>query len=93
MNARDLTLNIAVNLGRLARWVNEGRTARVNQFLTETEGFLNQLDKAEKSERFKKTFRLFKKSFENLKKRKMDDSWAEEVFTWANILTHRAKLA
>ena len=93
MNACDLTLNIAVNLGRIARWVGEGKTVRVTQFMTETEDFLDQLDKAKKSERFEKTFRLFKRSFENLKKKEPNDDWAEEAFTWANILTHRAKLA
>ncbi|EKD57356.1 MAG: hypothetical protein ACD_57C00335G0004 [uncultured bacterium] len=93
MNAHDLILNIAVNLGRMGRWVADGKTGRVKQFMTETEGFLDQLSKAEKSARFEKTFRLFEKSFENLKKRKMDDNWAEEIFTWANILVHRAKLA
>jgi len=61
--------------------------------LIETEDFLDQLGKAKKSKRFEKTFRLFNKSFENLKKRKLDDDWAEDVLTWANILTHRAKLA
>ena len=93
MNARDLTLNIAVNLGRIARWVGEGKTVRVTQFMTETEDFLDQLDKAKKSERFEKTFRSFKRSFENLKKKEPDNDWTEEIFTWANILTHRAKLA
>ena len=93
MNARDLTLNIAVNLGRIARWVGEGKTVRVTQFMTETEDFLDQLDEAKKSERFEKTFRLFKRSFENLKKKEPNDEWAEEALTWANILTHRAKLA
>ena len=93
MSARDLTLNIAVNLGRLARWIGEGKTARVTQFMSETEDFLDQLDKAKKSARFEKTFRLFKRRFENLKKKEPDDDWTEEIFTWANILTHRAKLA
>ena len=93
MNARDLTLNIAVNLGRIARWVGEGKTVRVTQFMTETEDFLDQLDEAKKSERFEKTFRLFKRSFENLKKKEPNDEWAEEALTWANILTHRSKLA
>ena len=93
MSARDLTLNIAVNLGRLGRWVSKGKTERVSQFMLETEDFLDQLDKAKKSARFEKTFRLFKRRFENFKKKEPDDDWTEEIFTWANILTHRAKLA
>lgn len=93
MNARDLTLNIAVNLGRLSRWAMEGKEARVNQFLFETEGYLNQLEKLDKSQKFQPTFDLFKKNFFNLKNNiKLDKFWAEDALTWANILTHRAKL-
>lgn len=94
MNAQDLTLNIAVNLGRLGRWVADGKTGRVQQFLAETEDYLRQLEKAPPNPRFKKTLRIFKQKFVNLKNnQKLDNVWAEEALTWANILTHRAKLA
>lgn len=94
MNARDLTLNIAVNLGRLSRWAMEGKEARINQFLSETEGYLNQLENTPKSQRFQPTFDSFKKNFFQLKNNiKLDKFWAEDTLTWANILTHRAKLA
>jgi hypothetical protein len=33
MTAQELTLDIAVNLGRLCRWAMEGRRSRVDQFL------------------------------------------------------------
>ncbi len=29
MNTQDLVSNIAVNMGRLARWVSEGKNSRV----------------------------------------------------------------
>ena len=94
MTAQEITLNIAVNLGRLARWVGEGKTIRVDQFLTETGEFLKQLETTPKSVRFNKTFLIFKNKFELLRNNKnRNDEWAEEVLTWANILTHRAKLA
>jgi len=94
MNASQLTLNIAVNLGRLARWVSEGRTARVDQFLVETEDYLRQLERTSKNPKFNKTFKIFKQKFSELKNnQKLDDVWAEKALTWANILTHRAKLA
>lgn len=94
MNAKDLTLNIAVNLGRLGRWVAEGKTVRVNQFLSETENYLQELENAHKSEKFQPTFDSFKKEFQKLKNNiQLNDEWAEKSFTWANILTHRAKLA
>lgn len=94
MTAQELTLNIAVNLGRIGRWASEGKAGRLNQFLTETEGYINQLEATKKSARFQKTFDIFKKTFNELKGNvRMDMKWSEAMFTWANILTHRAKLA
>jgi len=94
MDAQELTLNIAVNLGRLGRWAYEGRRARLDQFMKETEEFVIQLEKAPKSARFKTTFDAFLAVFKDLRKDvRMDSVWAETMFTWANILTHRARLA
>jgi hypothetical protein len=94
MNAQELTLNIAVNLGRLGRWACEGRVSRINQFLAQTEEYVSQLEGAAKSARFVRTFKVFRKSFNELKGRECFDLvWAEMMFTWANILTHRASLA
>ena len=93
MNAKEITLNIAVNLGRLCRWSMEGRRPRVDQFLAETQEYLNALDAAPKSERFVPTYEWFKKDFEMLRRDvRMDADWAEAMLTWANILTHRASL-
>lgn len=94
MSAEDLTLNIAVNLGRLSRWAMEDKPARVNQFLTETASYVDQLEKAPKSQKFIPTFVSFKRKFIELKNNvSLDKYWAEDMLTWANILTHRAKLA
>lgn len=94
MTAKDLTLNIAVNLGRISRWVAEGKTSRIKQFLKETEDYLAKLEQTPKNKKFERTFKLFKKNFQTLKTRnRFDDKWAEDALTWANILTHRAKLA
>jgi len=94
MSAQELTLNIAVNLGRLGRWACEGRFNRLNQFLEETEGYIQQLEKVHKSLRFQQTFDIFKENFKKFKSNPQVDSvWAESMFTWANILTHRARLA
>lgn len=94
MNPKDLILNIAVNFGRLSRFSSEGRFGRIKQFLTDTEYYLNELEKIEVNDRFKPTLARFKT---DLVKLKNSDSktleWAEETLTWANILQHRAKLA
>lgn len=93
MNAQDLVLNISVNLGRLGRWAADGKTNRISQFIEETENFLKQLEAAPKSKRFEKTYEIFKSKFEELKQSKNFDAvWAEDMLTWANILSHRAKL-
>ena len=94
MNATEITLNIAVNCGRLCRWAMEGRRARVDQFLAETEEFVKALETAPKSARFLPTYEWFKKDFELLRQNvQMNADWAESMLTWANILTHRASLA
>jgi hypothetical protein len=95
MSAQELTLNIAVNLGRIGRWACEGKVNRIKQFLAETETYISQLEQARKTPRFCKTFDAFRKSFYELKDetQSFDLIWAEMMFTWANILTHRASLA
>ncbi len=95
MTAKELTLNIAVNLGRIGRWACEGRQNRMDQFLQETEGFIYELEKIQKTPRFEKTFHIFKTTFDSLKLKKemrLEPAWAEMMFTWADILTHRAEL-
>ena len=52
MSAEDLTLNIAVNLGRLGRWAMEGKEKRIKQFLWETDQYLEELEHASKSSRY-----------------------------------------
>jgi|GEM_PF-565845 len=93
MDAKDLTLNIAVNLGRMARWAIEGKTKRIEQFMVETERYLIELENVSRGPRFEKTYKIFKQRFKAFKNNSHHDAaWAEELLTWANILTHRAKL-
>ena len=94
MTPEQLTLNIAVNLGRMARWALEGKAARINQFIPDTEFYIEQLERIPRNAVFEKTFQTFKKKFGALKNDIcLNEIWAEEMLTWANILTHRAKLA
>lgn len=94
MNAKDLTLNIAVNLGRISRWAMEGKRTRIEQFLEETENYLKKLEKTQKSAQFEKTFLSFKNAFFIYRNNvQLNEEWAENMLTWANILTHRSKIA
>ena len=89
MEAREITLNIAVNLGRLCRWAMEGRRQRVEQFLTQTQEYIEALELAPKSPRFLPTYEWFKHDFARLcHDVRLDEYWAEDMLTWANILTH-----
>ncbi|MDP3763652.1 MAG: hypothetical protein Q8Q92_03325 [bacterium] len=90
---QQTVLNIAVNLDRLSRWAQENRPGRVKQFIKDTDVYIGQLEETKLRPKFAKTFKAFKESFSNLKLREIDDNWAEDSLTWANILTHRAKLA
>lgn len=94
MEAREIILNIAVNLGRLCRFAVEGRKERVEQFLAQTEEYLKDLESVPKSSRFLPTYEWFKNDFARLSHNvRMDAAWAESMLTWANILSHRASLA
>ena len=93
MEAKELTLNIALNLGRLCRWAMEGRRSRVEQFLAQTEEYVTALESTQKSPRFLPTFEWFKNDFKRLSQDvHMDADWAESMLTWSNILIHRASL-
>ena len=93
MEAREITLNIAVNLGRLCRWAMEGRKERVEQFFAQTQRYLEALESAPKSSRFLPTYEWLKNDFDRLSHDvRMDADWAESMLTWANILTNRASL-
>lgn len=94
MDAREIILNIAVNLSRLCNLAIGGRKERVEQFLAQTEEYLKALESAPKSKRFLPTYEWFKNDFERLSHNvHMDADWAESMLTWANILTHRVSLA
>lgn len=94
MDAKDLVLNIAVNMGRISRWATEGKKVRIVQFMDETQNYLDELQKSDVSEKFYPTLKSFKKKFSELKNNvQLNEAWAEDALTWANILTHRAKLA
>lgn len=94
MDAREIVLNISINLSRLCNWAMEGRKARVEQFLAQTEEYLKALESTPKSNRFLPTYEWFRNDFERLSHNvRMDADWAESMLTWANILSHRASLA
>lgn len=94
MSNEDLVLNIAVNMGRLSRWAMEGKENRIKQFINDTDYYMRQLGKSPRQPYFEATYKAFNHTFKRLKSDiRLDRDWAEDALTWANILTHRAKLA
>lgn len=96
MTAKDLILNIAINMGRLSRFAADGRKARLNQFLKETQSYIEELKMTPKNPKIEPTLQRFESMFNKLKigvPETADNIWAEDALTWSNILTHRAKLA
>lgn len=92
MSNQDLLLNVAVNLSRLGRWAFEGKTARIPQFLADSQTYLNQVQNV--SPQFRSTYERLLKDFLYLKSLSPNSpDWSDTAFTWAAILTHRAKLA
>lgn len=89
-----LVLNIATNLERLSRFASEGNSKRVEQFFKQTEDYFEQLKGLPIKQSFKQTLERFGKEMDTLRRSdKTTYEWAEKALTWANILTHRAKLA
>lgn len=98
--AKDKILDIAMNLTRVGGWAADDyvqKRRRIAQFLEETQDYLSDLKAVSFPPRFQKTFRKFQEEFPRLAregKAGPEDSlsWAEEMLTWGNILTHRANL-
>ena len=92
MTNQDLVLNIAVNLSRLGRWSHQGKSSRIPQFLSDTQIYIDQLQQV--NLKFRPTYDRFLKDFLSLKSLSPNSqNWSDTAFTWASILTHRAKLA
>lgn len=99
ISASDRILDIAVNLARVANWTADSYEKKqhlIKFFLNQTDDYLSELHESKVSKNFKPVLKMFKMEFAKLKKddvQKDKDWWAERALTWANILTHRAKLA
>ena len=95
MSTKDIILNIAVNMGRLSRFAIEKDTKRIDTFIMDTDNYLEILNETPLNKEISETLDLFKTNYNRLKNSssKPNEAWAEDALTWANILTHRAKLA
>lgn len=99
VNVNDRILDISVNLARVANWAADSYEQKqhlIKFFLDQTEDYLKEIRQSKVSGDFEPVLAKFIHEFGKLRKEKIQkdkDLWAERVLTWANILTHRAKLA
>lgn len=99
VNVKDRILDISVNLARVANWAADSYEQKkhlINFFLDQTEGYIKEIRQSKMSKDFEPIFTKFIQEFKKLKSteiQKDNDWWSECALTWANILTHRAKLA
>lgn len=99
MDTKTKILDIAMNLNRMGNWAADGyvvKRKRIITFLDNTTRYIQSLDKTALSPKFRKTFDIFLKNYNTLKKAGISGpsnpiEWAEDVMTWGNILTHRSK--
>lgn len=100
MNNKAKILDIAMNLNRVGNFAlddYEKKKKRIGIFLEETNEYIDSIDKSSLSGSFRKTFDKFLVEYlhlekENIKNHEEKLKWAEEMMTWGNILTHRAKI-
>lgn len=100
MKNKAKILDIGMNLNRVGNLAADDykkKKKRINIFLEETKEYINSINESSLPNPFKKTFTKFLKEYSLLEKKrikKQDDQlkWAEDMMTWGNILTHRAKL-
>src|SRR3989344_4894353 len=93
-------LDIAMNLNRIGNWAADGydeKKKRIIMFLEQTSEYIKNSHYQTFRNPFKKTFDRFLEEYPILYKQGLNGpkdslSWAEQMMTWGNILTHRVKL-
>jgi hypothetical protein len=100
MDAQSKILDIAMNLNRVGNWAADdyyAKKERITRFLESTTEYIKKVEKIPQHTSFKKTYERFLKEYPRLKREGLKGPknplwWAEDMMTWGNILTHRAKL-
>lgn len=93
-------MDIAMNLARIGNWAADdfdGKQKRISMFLDQTGEYLGKMEFSGYSANTQKTLEKFAQEFPALRGQSPQSAedklrWAESMLTWANILTHRAKI-
>lgn len=90
-STKQTVLDIATNLLRIGNWVAddfEKNQNKIQIFIDNTQGYISSIEKP--NGKFGTTWNNFMKAYPQMIERPEDN--AENLMTWGNILTHRAKL-
>ena len=91
MTSKDAVLNIAVNLGRIAKYIETNRLNRAVVFSNDNKQYVSHIKTSGVSQNVKKSL----KAALSLSNGVSDTNSAnvpDDFYTYANILTHRARL-
>lgn len=94
-------MDIAMNLARIGNWAADdfdGKKKRIALSLQQTDRYIRNIQLNTYPESTKKIFTRFKKVFNSLRIQTptiLQERlfWAEDILTWSNILTHKARLS
>lgn len=89
LDTRSALLDIALNLGRIGRFVTKSSTT-AEPFFAENRAYFAELDRRTLPTGFLPTYRAAKRAFEALVSLPSDQA-ADSAFTWASLLERRAK--
>ena len=100
MDMQNKILDIAMNLNRVGNWAADDYDAkkrRIKMFLANTTEYIKDVGEIPPNSIFRKVYKSFLREYPRLKREGLAGPknplwWAEEMMTWGNILTHRAKL-
>lgn len=91
MDTKQIVMDIAMNLTRIGNWVAddfEKNEKKINIFINNTDGYISNVKGL--NDKFKITWTNFMNAYSSMKENPRAN--AENLMTWGNILTHRAKL-
>jgi len=89
-NTKQTVMDIAMNLNRIGNWVAddfEANKKKISIFINNTDGYIADIQNL--NDKFKPTWSNFMEVYPEMKS--VPQNNAENLMTWGNILTHRAK--
>lgn len=90
-DTKQTVMDIAMNLNRIGNWVAddfEKNKKKIKIFIDNTDEYIASIQNLD--DKFKPTWLAFMNTYPSIKNNLNNN--AENLMTWGNILTHRAKL-